>query len=72
MNAWAGSGEGDDPDNGINGGPYTTPVPGDPTTCFDNSTSNSGTPGVNGNPQHYSLEINNGLNVNCALSFRFQ
>jgi prepilin-type N-terminal cleavage/methylation domain-containing protein len=63
---WAGSG-------GVYGNiPYTTTTAGSSTTCFDNSNAASGTPGVNGATQHYSLEINNGTNLNCALSFQFQ
>jgi prepilin-type N-terminal cleavage/methylation domain-containing protein len=46
---------------------------GSTTTCYDNSAAgSSGTPGVGGTAQHYSLEINNGNGVNCALSFQFQ
>ncbi len=54
------------------GAPYTTAIPGSSSTCFDNSTAASGTPGVAGAAQHYSLEISNGSNPNCTLSFRFQ
>jgi len=50
----------------------TGATPGSSTTCFDNSSAASGTPGVAGVAQHYSLEISNGSNVNCALSFRMQ
>jgi prepilin-type N-terminal cleavage/methylation domain-containing protein len=46
-------------------GPTTTATPGSATTCYDNG--NTG-----GNPQQYSVEIGNGANVNCALSFRMQ
>jgi hypothetical protein len=53
-------------------GPTTSATPGSSTTCYDNSSSPSGTPGIAGANQHYSLEINNGAGVNCALSFRFQ
>jgi len=52
--------------------PTTSATPGSSTTCYDNSAAASGTPGVNGVPQHYSLEMSNGSNVNCALSFQFQ
>ena len=45
---------------------------GSSSTCYDNSTSSTGTPGVMNNEQHYSLEINGGNNVNCVLSFKFQ
>ncbi len=44
--------------------PYTTATAGSDTTCFDNGN-------VVGT-QHYSTEMNNGMGVNCALSFRFQ
>jgi prepilin-type N-terminal cleavage/methylation domain-containing protein len=53
-------------------GPSTAATPGSSTTCYDNSATPSGTPGVAGATQHYSLEISNGSNVNCALSFRMQ
>lgn len=60
-------------DNGVqilwSNPPYTTPmsftpnnVAGDDTTCFDSS---SGT-------KQYSVGINGGSGVNCALSFKFQ
>jgi prepilin-type N-terminal cleavage/methylation domain-containing protein len=62
---WAGSG-------GLTGNPYTTATAGSATTCFDNSATSNGSPGVSGANQHYSLEINNGNGVNCALSFGFQ
>jgi hypothetical protein len=52
--------------------PTTAATPGSSTTCYDNSSAASGTPGVSGAAQHYSVEINNGANVNCALSFRMQ
>jgi hypothetical protein len=52
--------------------PTTTATPGSATTCYDNSSAASGTPGVGGAVQHYSVEISSGSNVNCALSFRFQ
>lgn len=63
--AWAGT-------NTYNVGPYTTATAGSAGTCFDNSSAGSGTPGVGGAIQHYSLEISSGSNVNCALSFQFQ
>lgn len=53
-------------------GPFTTATAGSATTCFDNSATASGTPGVGGANQHYSVEINSGTGPNCALSFRFQ
>jgi hypothetical protein len=46
-------------------GPTTTATPGSATTCYDNG--NTG-----GNTQQYSVEISNGANVNCALSFKMQ
>jgi len=50
-----------------------TPVtPGSAITCFDNSATRSGTPGVSGAVQHYSTELNGGNAINCALSFTFQ
>jgi len=51
---------------------YTTATTGSSSTCFDNSTSADGQTAVDGTTQHYSLEINNGTGVNCALSFQFQ
>jgi hypothetical protein len=45
--------------------PDTSATTGSATTCYDNG-------GVNGVNPSYSLEISNGSNVNCALSFRFQ
>jgi prepilin-type N-terminal cleavage/methylation domain-containing protein len=51
---------------------YTGATPGTATSCFDNSASGIGTPGVLGAVQHYSVEINNGAGPNCALSFKFQ
>ncbi len=53
-------------------GPYTTATPGTSSSCFDNSTSSDGQTAVDGNPQHYSMEIDGGLGGNCALSFEFQ
>ena len=55
-----------------NGPPSTGATRGHSSTCFDNSATPNGTPGVAGAPQHYSVEISNGSNVNCALSFRMQ
>jgi prepilin-type N-terminal cleavage/methylation domain-containing protein len=54
------------------GSPPTGATPGSTTTCFDNSNAASGTPGVAGATQHYSLEISNGSNITCALSFKMQ
>lgn len=60
-------------DPGGPGGPFTTqPLAAGVHSCFDNSIDPSGTPGVGGNPQHYSIEINNGTRVGCSLSFKFQ
>jgi prepilin-type N-terminal cleavage/methylation domain-containing protein len=50
--------------------PSTSATPGSPTTCYDNSGSSNGTPGVAGAVQHYSTEMG-GNNMNCALSFQF-
>jgi hypothetical protein len=58
--------------NGAAGAPDTSATAGSTTTCYDNSATTSGTPGVAGATQHYSTEMNNGNSVNCALSFRFQ
>src|SRR5207237_349846 len=55
-----------------NHGATTAATVGSATTCYDNSSASSGTPGVAGAVQHYSLEINGGGNQNCALSFKFQ
>jgi prepilin-type N-terminal cleavage/methylation domain-containing protein len=63
--AWAGAASGSN-------GPTTAATVGSATTCYDNSSAASGTPGVNGATQHYSLEISSGSNVTCALSFRMQ
>ena len=46
-------------------GPSTAATPSSSTTCYDNGGSSGAT-------QQYSVEISNGSNVNCALSFRFQ
>jgi len=45
---------------------------GSTATCYDNSATTSGTPGVAGATEHYSIEINSGNKMNCALSFQFQ
>jgi prepilin-type N-terminal cleavage/methylation domain-containing protein len=45
-------------------GPFTTAITGSSATCYDN--------GGGSGAQQYSVEISNGSNVNCALSFRFQ
>jgi len=52
--------------------PTTTAIAGSSTTCYDNSSTTSGTPGIANATQHYSLEISNGAGANCALSFKFQ
>ena len=52
--------------------PTNSATAGSSTTCYDNSSAASGTPGVAGAVQHYSVEISNGANVNCALSFKMQ
>lgn len=52
--------------------PYTTATAGSATSCFDNSATANGTPGVAGATQHYSLEMNGGTAFNCALTFQFQ
>jgi hypothetical protein len=57
---------------GVAGASGTGATAGSSTTCYDNSSSASGTPGVAGATQHYSLEISNGSNINCALSFKMQ
>lgn len=57
---------------GATGGSYTTSTAGSATSCFDNSSAPGGTPGVNGAIQHYSVEISDGRNINCALSFRLK
>jgi len=56
---------------GTNTAPYTTATAGSTGTCFDNSASATGTPGVAGTPQHYSTEISQGSNLGCSLSFKF-
>jgi prepilin-type N-terminal cleavage/methylation domain-containing protein len=75
---WAAGGGGQNNGNtgtaggGIPNGPGTGATTGSSITCYDNSTSADGQTASNGNPQHYSLEMNGGANVNCALSFKFQ
>jgi prepilin-type N-terminal cleavage/methylation domain-containing protein len=61
--AWAAGGGAEG--TNFNGQPTTYQTPGSSTTCYDNG--NNGTL-----PQHYSIEISNGSNVNCALSFKMQ
>lgn len=56
----------------VYGASDTSATAGSATTCFDNSAGTSGTPGVSGATQHYSVEMNNGMGVNCALSFKLQ
>jgi hypothetical protein len=56
--AWAAGG-------GVQGTADTSATSGSASTCYDNQ-------GAGGAAQQYSTEINNGSNVNCALSFRFQ
>jgi prepilin-type N-terminal cleavage/methylation domain-containing protein len=46
-------------------GPTTAATPGSGTTCYDNGSAAGAT-------QQYSVEINGGSNVDCALSFQFQ
>jgi prepilin-type N-terminal cleavage/methylation domain-containing protein len=57
---------------GVAGASGTAATAGSSTTCYDNSSSATGTPGISGAVQHYSVEISNGANSNCALSFRMQ
>jgi len=52
--------------------PTTAATAGSSTTCYDNSSAASGTPGIANATQHYSMEINSGAGANCALSFKFQ
>ena len=47
------------------GGPFNFGYGGDSTTCFENR-------GIANAPDQYSIEVSNGSNVTCALSFRFQ
>lgn len=53
-------------------GPTTNATIGSSITCYDNSASADGQTAADGNPQHYSMEINHGAGLNCALSFQFQ
>ena len=63
-------------DHDAGGGPVVAgdgvTTPGTAITCYDNSASASGTPGVSGAAEHYSMEMSYGTGVNCELSFRFQ
>lgn len=52
--------------------PYAGALAGSSTTCYDNSSASSGSPGIAGAITHYSLEIKSGTGANCALSFKFQ
>jgi prepilin-type N-terminal cleavage/methylation domain-containing protein len=61
-----------DSGGGGHGSPITAAQAGSASTCWDNSSAASGTPGVAGAAQHYSIEISNGSNVTCALSFQMQ
>jgi prepilin-type N-terminal cleavage/methylation domain-containing protein len=63
--AWAAGGE-------TVGAAGTGATAGSSTTCYDNSATSNGTPGVSGATQHYSIEMSNGSNVACALSFQLQ
>jgi prepilin-type N-terminal cleavage/methylation domain-containing protein len=51
--------------NGATGASSTAATHGTATTCYDNGN-------VGGATQQYSVEISNGSNVNCALSFHMQ
>ncbi len=44
---------------------FTQPVNPSATTCFDDSNTV-------GSPWKYSMQVNNGAGLNCALSFQFQ
>jgi prepilin-type N-terminal cleavage/methylation domain-containing protein len=46
-------------------GPYTTATAGSATTCFDNRN-------IGGAKQEYSTNQNNGVGLNCALTFTFK
>ena len=48
-----------------NAGPPTIAITGYSGSCFDNGGNSS-------NPMQYSVEVSNGSNVTCGLSFRFQ
>lgn len=72
---WAAQWAGDDGGHStpMNRGAATTAAtPGSSITCYDNSSSADGQTTANGNPQHYSMEMNHGAGLNCALSFQFQ
>jgi prepilin-type N-terminal cleavage/methylation domain-containing protein len=58
-------GDSDPNTNGPVGGSDGVSTQGSVTTCYDNGNS----PGVT---ETYSMEVANGANVNCALSFKFQ
>jgi len=51
---------------------FTNATVGSSITCYDNSTSPDGQTAANGNVQHYSVEMNGGTGMNCALSFQFE
>ncbi len=55
---WAGA-------SSVSNGPTTAATPGSANTCYDNGN-------VGGATQQYSVEINGGAGLHCALSFRFQ
>jgi hypothetical protein len=57
VSAWQGT--------GLPYGPSTAATPGSITTCYDNGN-------VSGANQQYSMEINKGAGLNCALSFVMQ
>jgi prepilin-type N-terminal cleavage/methylation domain-containing protein len=69
MTNWPTWASGDLPNaNGAKNGAYdasTSPTPASTTTCYDNG-------GVNGQIQHYSIEINGGQNFNCLATIQFQ
>jgi prepilin-type N-terminal cleavage/methylation domain-containing protein len=50
---------------GANGASGTAATPGSTTTCYDNGNTAGAT-------QHSSVEISNGSNITCALSFKMQ
>jgi prepilin-type N-terminal cleavage/methylation domain-containing protein len=66
---WVAAGTGQITTPGASG---TQATSGSSTTCYDNSNSSSGVPGISGAVQHYSFEISSGSNLSCALSFKFQ
>jgi prepilin-type N-terminal cleavage/methylation domain-containing protein len=55
----------------LSGSAGTTATVGTANTCYDNSTSADGQTASPGT-QHYSTEMNGGLGLNCALSFKFK